>query len=327
MKLFLKDYINYKRGKVKWEYLDFIPSWACQLRCITCNSWRRDKKFIDPGIVEQILRSPHFKHLKTVTVEGGEPTLWPELRYFVFAMLNRGCSVGIVTNGFLTDKIWRLARSLKSYQINWTVSINGLMLLHDQSRGVRGSYDRAVKTIEKLREITDRVGIAYTLFEENQGEYYKVQALGEKLGVPVTVSYPANSARFGEPEWTLPSQRVIETVYNDRLRRYPLFDRWAGEYFQAKVKNKELMPCFGGQSVIHINPDGVIRPCGWWERAELGRITTDGVVLNDVQEVIDRIPQECQYHAGQVCNICPIGYGLRRMMPMIMKWKVGQCLK
>jgi len=325
--MFLREYINYKRNKIQWEYLDLIPTWACNLKCITCESWKRPRKFIDWGVATQIFNHPQFRHLKTLVIEGGEPTLWTELGTFIYYVMGYrpDCNIGIVTNGFLHNRIIEVARQMRQCKnrINWTISLNGMGAKHDESRGTKGSFERATATIEDLLTITNRVGIAYIPFKENFNHYWKVLELAESHGIPVTVSYPTNSARFGNPKWTMPSQEGLDVIYQDRLSRYPLFDKWAGQYFQTKVKNKELMPCFGGRSVIHINPDGVIRTCGWNETQSLGKVTIDGVELYDVDKVIGTVPHECQYRTGQICNICPLGYGLRRMMPHIIAWKLG----
>ena len=84
-----------------------------------------------------------------------------------------------------------------------------------------------------------------------------------------------------------------------------------------------MMPCYAGEQLIHINPEGKIRPCPFYETFFLGSVERDGVFLlgeDWEKEICRQIPHVCQYASGGVCDHCLTGMSLIYEFPRLLKW-------
>jgi MoaA/NifB/PqqE/SkfB family radical SAM enzyme len=180
-------------------------TYACNLRCGFCytdsprrtlqrtpelgdDEWRRVvREALDLGIVEAV-------------VTGGEPFLRRELALEVIeALATAGVGVALNTNGWFVDE--EIAARLGALRgVTAHVSVDGAQAsLHDSSRGVPGSWRRAIEGIDHL--------------------------LGAGVGVcAVHVVTPGNAEAVGsflEQMWTLgvPWVRVTPVVVNGAAAR------------------------------------------------------------------------------------------------------------
>lgn len=324
------EYISQKLGMIKWRYVDLCPLWKCNAKCPTCGAWKRGNNMLSPEQAEKIICDTVFKHLEYMVIEGGEPTLWPELGWFV----KMNCdmfpkrTVAVITNGFLPRKVKVLAEAwlpVKN-QIRWVISLNGIGAVHDKSRGVDGVFQKTVTTAAMLKDMGYIITFSFVPFQYNESDYEKVKAYGEMLGIPVDVCFPCESGKFGPPpEWKPADFDRIEEITKDSTRGF-----WAKkivEYFFRHAEKKELMPCFAGSAMIHINPEGIIRPCSMDERMEIGQIKDDKVKVNThklKEYLTEWIPQKCEYQHGGVCNRCFITWTMRRSIPELLKWRLSR---
>ncbi|MFX0134128.1 MAG: radical SAM/SPASM domain-containing protein [Candidatus Hodarchaeota archaeon] len=320
---FLKSWLNKLTNTI--EYIDFCPTWKCNARCATCGAWKRSKKEISWKLYNQIIEN--FKKVKRLVIEGGEPTLWNYLYDFCYRFMkfHPKCKVIIITNGFLIERIDIIAGLLKrefSKQLTWLVSLNGIGKTHDKSRGVKNVFEKTVESAKIIKSFGYSVAFSYVPFLENMDEYPQVKELGKSLGIPTWICYFSKAAKFGEHQsWTQETNKTIYNSYSDNLK---FFDKWTYEYFLNHVREKKVMPCWAGCSAIHINPEGIIRPCPFDESMVIGKLREDKIEFySNRKETIKRIPEQCQYQTGELCNDCIVFYSLRRSIPKVLKWKLS----
>ena len=107
-------------------------------------------------IRELFARSNRFSW---VDVTGGEIFLRDDLLEVFSAILGTCRELAILhfpTNGFLVDRILEVTRELVRMgapRLTITVSIDGPPRVHDEMRGVEGSFERAVETYARLKEL------------------------------------------------------------------------------------------------------------------------------------------------------------------------------
>jgi len=114
-------------------------------------------------------------------LEGGEPTLRPDIDELISYAKNLGMLVMVITNGLhdLSD------HDPDSY---W-ISIEGYGKIHDQNRS-KGTFERVVNNIKKNTEVNKVVGI--TLNERNKHQLEKIASFFSKIteGVWFNFMYP-----------------------------------------------------------------------------------------------------------------------------------------
>ncbi len=96
--------------------------------------------------------------LRSVTMSGGEPLLKEGFDTLVADLVAAGVRTDVVSNGLLIDD--ERARQLVDLGLyGVTVSFDGPEAVHDELRGVRGGYGRAMRAVASLVRAGMRVGV------------------------------------------------------------------------------------------------------------------------------------------------------------------------
>lgn len=325
MRPYLNHWVENLFDLRKIRYLDICPTWKCNAKCPTCNAWKRATNQLSEKQASNIINE--FKHLQRVVVEGGEPFLWKQLDYFVANLLesNKKVIVSIITNGFLTSKILKFAKTMMPYKerMRWSVSLNGIGEIHDASRGVKNVYERSFNTGKSLKELGYITTFSFVGLKPNIQDYPKVLELAKGLNMDVSVCYYTHRSKYDNLTWQPADKEDYEAILENRRTRYNLFDRWMYEYFLYHANRFKPMECWAGRSMAHINPDGIIRPCHMDESMEIGKVTDEEVYFNEnIEDTLKLIPSACQYKDGMLCNDCYITWTTRRSMPKVFLWKL-----
>ncbi len=120
----------------------------------------------------------------TVVVTGGEPLCHPELPRLLAGLRDNGLRFGMVTNAWALDT--RRVELLMSHGLfSITVSLDGLAPQHDDLRGKKGSFERAVQGIRNLVEArVPQFDVVTCVHPGNLAQLPEVSALLQQLGVP-----------------------------------------------------------------------------------------------------------------------------------------------
>jgi uncharacterized Fe-S cluster-containing radical SAM superfamily protein len=151
-------------------------TYHCNLRCSFCytDSPRRtlartaemdDSEWLE--IVDQTLDLGVIE----VVLTGGEPLLRPELTLAAAERVaEAGAMVTLNTNGWFVDE--RIADRLAAAGVRVHVSLDGASAeLHDASRGVPGSYRRAIEAIDMLLARGARVQVVHVVTPRNAATF------------------------------------------------------------------------------------------------------------------------------------------------------------
>lgn len=325
----------------------FSVTAACQSRCKTCNIGKIYSA--DPGITKHNLRLEEIETIFTslgpvyfFNVSGGEPFLRPDLAEIIrLACIHlKPRLIHIPTNAILPERIEGTLRSIlndmdrhahPSVPISVKPSIDGVGELHDQIRGFKGNFKLLEQTIDRLLglqrayprlhvdlgtvisnyninhldEIEDWVharGI-----ESYRHEIAEERAEFHNLGDPITPSADAYEALVhgfkekiihnlrGKRAFTLTTEAVRLTYYDVAV--------------QIRRQQRQITPCYGGISNIHMNYDGEIWPC-----CVLGNEQTFGNVRDwdyDIKRLLcsEQARKARAYIAGGNCA-CPLPVAL-----------------
>lgn len=279
--------------------LTFSVTNQCQSRCHTCLIWKlyldqpelRDTELT----LDEIARIFHsLGHVYFFNISGGEPFLRQDLPQIVGLALEH-LSPGIVhipTNALApnlvergTREILDIMREMGRQDIPLTVkpSLDGVGEQHDRIRGVQGNFDKVLDVVERLKAIreeypnlhvelgtvisnanvdtvADIADFVQTLeVESYRNEIAETRAEFFNLGDPITPSADVYAEAVKGFQ-----RRIRANIHRQRkLTRVTEAFRLVYYDYATRVleENRQVIPCFGGISNVHINPYGQVWPC------------------------------------------------------------------
>ena len=323
-----------RMGLSQFRTLDLIPTWSCNAKCVTCEAWKRKSAMLSFDKAKQIYRDPFFKDLELVIIEGGEVSLWEPLVFFVDRLLElRKCQILIITNGLDPDfwqyalEYWKISRDCK--KLRFVVSLNGWEGNNDYAHGVDGAFDEAIHTLSLIKAFGHRATVQYVPFKFNEDDYPKIAEYARSNGFQIIVDHPSFATKFKEAKKLEPvDPEKLREMYRDRIKHVDYQRGWARAYFYEKATKGEYMPCRAGKAFLHIDPEGIIRPCAMNDQQSFGQLTDDGVEIHGSQlrECLKNIP-ECMYQDGQVCcDYLPISTLQLRAFELIW-WRLKKLIR
>jgi len=161
------------------RFLTHTVTFGCNARCRMCDSWKLPTAGdLTLDEIEAIYRQ--LPRMDGVRLTGGEPTVRKDLdRILALAVdVLDPLFVHVTTNGFMTDRVVRLAEERdRRVPLDLLVSIDGYGEKHDEVRGVKQSWRRAMETVRALaprrRELNLRLAINQTIVDAEGVEHYR----------------------------------------------------------------------------------------------------------------------------------------------------------
>lgn len=173
--------------------LNYSVTFRCILDCKYCGISGLNNNLAAEELsakdISMFLKDRMLRKLKVVVISGGEPFIKDDLSQILLEFKK---SVSphifhITTNGFLTEKIVESVKFLKKNGLNieLKISIDDISDKHDLLRKRKGSFDRAVDTIGRLRGLFSHkellIGVNQTIFEENYQSIPEVKKLAKSF--------------------------------------------------------------------------------------------------------------------------------------------------
>src|ERR1700756_4722719 len=262
-------------------------SYRCNSRCKTCNVWLlpNDDLTLDEWdrVFESMGTAPYW-----FTFSGGEPTLRKDLPDMV-ASAYRHCKPGIVnipTNGIqdriIPGRIERVLQLAPSAQVIINLSIDGVGEQHNEIRGVRNNWARAMSTWAQLKELQKRytnltLGIHTVISTFNVDTFpvlceyvqrelkpdsYITEIAEERVeldtvGLGITPTAERYTVAIDTLLESLRDQQltgVAEVTQAFRRQYYELVKRTLRE-------QRQVIPCMAGVASAQIAPNGDVWTC------------------------------------------------------------------
>ena len=278
--------------------LTYSVTAACQSRCKTCqigamygHDPSRALKDLKLDEIEKIFKS--MKPVYFFNLSGGEPFLRKDLPEIV-ELACRYLKPRVVhspTNAILSDRIIqnteRIIKIVRRYDRSVPVtikpSIDGVGELHDEIRGVKGNFDKLLKTIEGLKELEKKypnfhLELGTVISNFNIDHLDEIEDFVHSLGIE---SYRNEVAEcrtefFNLDDPITPPADVYQKLIRDFARKVE--ENIASKKSLAKMtealrityydiagrileEKRQVIPCYAGVSNVHINFDGGVWPC------------------------------------------------------------------
>jgi len=174
----------------KEEYVPLVISWnvtlKCNLKCPHCYINATDRELPDElstDAAKMLIHQIAEVSRPLLILSGGEPLLRKDIFELVQYGKERGLRMAMGSNGMLIDD--KVARKLKKAGIE-TVSISldsATPELHDEFRGIKGSWNRAITAIKALKKNDVVVQVNTTVTKQNYDEIDDIMTLAEELEV------------------------------------------------------------------------------------------------------------------------------------------------
>lgn len=197
------------------KIIQFPVNDICNSRCQMCNIWQQKlDRQITVEELDQILASPLFAAVEAVGLNGGEPTLRPDLPQLVevlFRRLPRLRGVGLITNAYksqqVIERITAVGEVVAAHgsSLDVMVSLDGVGDVHDRVRGRPGNFAQAERVIDAILASplvhTRRFGC--TVIRENVYHLHDLHEYALRKGIYIKY-------RLGIPHQRLYSRHVTD---------------------------------------------------------------------------------------------------------------------
>jgi radical SAM protein with 4Fe4S-binding SPASM domain len=251
----------------------------CNSRCIMCNIWQKKSEGeLALKDIEQIFKSKLFSKLRWINLTGGEPFLRDDIVEVVKNLnsLPNLEGIAIPTNGFMTERILEKTEKMlkvlsKDKFLSITLSIDGFEKTHDEIRGVPGSFNKVMATLEKLQELKIQhsnfnVGVQPTISKRNvdeiEGFYDFIKEKSGSVGFAVALTSEGyyNNAKTPvalEDE----DKKKISHFFKKIIKNDPQYGFYYTKLAKMFRTKKRGFSCLSGFITIYMDPSGNIYPC------------------------------------------------------------------
>jgi len=141
----------------------------CNLTCQHCYSISADKDFpgeLSTDEVFAVMDDLRGFGVPVLILSGGEPLLRPDIFAIGARAKALGFYLGLSSNGTLIDPA--MAAHMAEVGFDYVgVSLDGIGATHDRFRRLAGGFDQAVAGIRLARDAGLKVGVRYTMTEDN----------------------------------------------------------------------------------------------------------------------------------------------------------------
>ncbi len=223
------------RGERRHPYVLMLePLYTCNLACLGCSTERHTGKLKDRMAVEDCLRAVDESGAPTVSICGGEPTIYPELPELVEGIIAKKRHIYLCTNALLLDtKLFDKIPPHKRLTIN--VHLDGMKETHDHVCARDGVFDKAVEMLKDCKRRGYHTTINMTVFKETDvEEIEEVCAFVSGLGVDGILISPGYHYESVDRDMFLVRQgiqekfeRILEISKRYRVISTPMFLEFA----------------------------------------------------------------------------------------------------
>jgi len=283
-----------KAGRVR--RMTIAVSWLCDCRCEMCGIWKiyredpelRKTELTSDETVGLLTNSSSLRALEVINFTGGEPFIHGEFVPLALALEKHYplVQMDVTTTGQATtlirEKLEAIADGggdLSRYHV--CVSLDGVEGKHDEIRGKRGAFDKAIETVRMAGSFDlGNLALGFTILPANYESLSGAYQLSRELGVAFTMrvahfntgmydNADMTAATYGwTPAAILEVKATVRSIQHDMRRdRGLLRSLFASElYFADRMleyleEPRRMMPCHSGTHSALLDPHGNVYPC------------------------------------------------------------------
>jgi polysaccharide pyruvyl transferase WcaK-like protein/MoaA/NifB/PqqE/SkfB family radical SAM enzyme len=246
-----------------------------------CHIWKQKLGYqISPEELDTALDNPLYSDVRTVGVNGGEPTLrkdLPELVEILFRRLPSLETISLITNALVPKKVIQrigdtgevIRRFGGKYDV--MVSLDGVGEVHDIVRGRPGNFEKALKVLDYIEntDLVTRIRLGCTVIKSNVYGLHDLHDFAGQRGFYIKY-------RIGIPHQRLYTQDISEPFafsYEEKVH-FCIFLENLIRHYETSANQRFFYQSLIGQ-VMHGEPRKA--GCAWQHRG--ATITSRGELL------------------------------------------------
>jgi radical SAM protein with 4Fe4S-binding SPASM domain len=259
------------------KYVPLVVSWnvtsRCNLKCSHCYMSAGENQFkneLSTDAAKMLIHQIIEVSRPLLILSGGEPLLRDDIFEIIKYGAERGLKMGMGSNGMPLDH--EVAKKLKDAGMS-TVAISldsSIPERHDEFRGVKGCWQKAVNAIEALKKNDLQVQVNATVTKQNYSEVNEIISLAERLEVDnFHLFFLVPTGRGTNVEDITPKmyEEMIKSTLalttnhkmNVKPSCAPQFMRVAKQ--QGIDMSRWIRGCVAGLYYCRIYPSGEVTPC------------------------------------------------------------------
>jgi hopanoid biosynthesis associated radical SAM protein HpnH len=287
------------KGNTRYPFVLMLePLYTCNLACLGCSIERHTGKLEDRLTLEQCLKAVDDSGAPGVSICGGEPTIYPELKELMEGIVARKRHIYLCTNALLLDRTV-YGKIAPHTRITINVHLDGMKKTHDHVCARDGVFEKALEMIKEGKRLGYHMITNTTIFKETDiNEVEELCRLLRDYGVDGMLISPGYQYESIERDIFLTREdihskfkKVLELSKRYRLTSTPMFLEFA-----AGLREYPCSPW----STVTYTPLGWKGPCyligekyfQTWEEFWNG---VDWAYWESRQ---DRRCQNCKMHSG-----------------------------
>ncbi len=235
------------------------PTHRCNLECAGCD---RIRLFGEDGredlSLESCVEAVKESGAPVVTITGGEPLLYPDLKARVEELLNMKKHIYLCTNGLLAGPFIDEFKPQPRLTLNF--HLDGMEATHDGITNKEGTFRRAVESIKRAKEKGFRVSTNTSVYKTSEkGELEELFSLLKSLHVDGNLMAPAFSYERVKDDIFLSRDEAVRrfSQMDDFFERFPFLN---SPIYVDFLKGKRQMRCTPWGNPTR-NPLGWKSPC------------------------------------------------------------------
>jgi MoaA/NifB/PqqE/SkfB family radical SAM enzyme len=300
------------------EYISFTITNSCNLRCRMCGQWSEEgyiyNRVKDPGSQmkladwKRLVDEAAAHKIAFILIRGGEPFLYPGMIELMEYIHSKGIFISIDTNGTMLEKY--AADLVRIGTMHITFSVDGPEEIHDDVRGVKGSFKKTQENIALLHELEkDRQqkisrSICFTISQYSYKGLGQMPDVARRMGIGAInivpyYYFPAEIGKQYEKElrenfnctafswkgfhhddsgidlelFREEHQKYLANlgdIYNDPYMPLKPEDYWV--WFKDSLTPVGSLACMNVEKLIDIQPDGEANFCVDFPDYSLGNV-------------------------------------------------------
>ncbi len=299
------------------------PTHRCNLACAGCDRIRLyDCGHTQDLTLEQCIDAALESRAPVVTVTGGEPLLYRELKPLVRELLRLKrhvylCSNGILTSDFIDD-------FPPNPRLTLNIHVDGMEETHDRITGRPGTFKNATATIKSAKSKGFRVSTNTSVYKNSDiGELERLFETLKHLGVDGILMSPAFNYERVENDIFLSKEEVREKFGSMHFfKKFPFIST---PLYIDFLKGKRNLRCTPWGNPTR-NPLGWKSPC---------YLITDGY-YSSFQELMAKTPwdryeagtdprcRNCMVHSGYEATVQRIAFSHPKDLVRLAFWNMGK---
>lgn len=252
--------------------INWSLSYRCNFTCSHCYSRKLDTPVLPLADMKKVVDLLSDKGVVFINFGGGEPLLLENLYEITAYAVSKKLKVTMNTNGWLLDPstAGRIADA-GFYRVGISID-SPVATLHDRFRNREGSFNRALKALDILKDAGIATTVSCVINRENRENWRGMIDLCQEHDVHTLYLHNykctgMGQVNMGDLDLTPVEWRSFYTearkVRDDQSDLVISFDDPIMAALPGYIQNTAVKGSTCGKLSLHLEPDGGITPCGF----------------------------------------------------------------